>query len=121
MKSEVICQGIYKVVLHERAAVSCTYDSSFHTVRWYRYGSDESLLRIDGQKKSGSGFTSGEFDIEADGTMIITEVDIKHEGNYTISVLGVDGRGTRQELQIYVIGTSFACLVLCHLSQFSKI
>ncbi|PIK54524.1 hypothetical protein BSL78_08598 [Apostichopus japonicus] len=103
VKSEVICQDTYKVVLRERAAVSCTYDISFHTVRWYRYGSDESFLRIDGQKKSGSGFTSGEFDIEANGTMIITEVDIKHEGNYTISVLGVDGRGTRQELQIYVI------------------
>lgn len=101
---DVECQQKYYLERYQKAVVSCVYERDFHTVRWYFSGTDTSFLRIDGSKKSGSGYLSGEYDIEDDGSMVINAVNIQHERNYTISILHVDGSSSKTETMILVKG-----------------
>lgn len=100
--SDVLCNQTYYLEIGKPAVVSCEYDRSFYAVRWYRNGEDFSFLRIDGKNKGGTGYTSGEFDIQTDGSMVIPEVQLEHENNYTISVLDSTGVVHSRQLYLYV-------------------
>lgn len=99
----IVCDQTYYVEVGTQAIVSCEYDHSFLAVRWYFDGAEISFLRIDGTSKSGSGIENGEFDIGDDGSMIITEVELKHEGMYTISVLHQSGTVSSKEIMVYAM------------------
>lgn len=102
--SRLVCEGIYRVTQNVKSVISCQYESSFHAVRWYFNGNEESFLRIDRINKYGSGYDSGEFDIKSDGSMIINNPEIRNEGTYTISVLHGDGRSSKADMEVNIIG-----------------
>ncbi|PIK54523.1 hypothetical protein BSL78_08597 [Apostichopus japonicus] len=101
--SRLVCEGIYRVTQNVKSVISCQYESSFHAVRWYFNGNEESFLRIDRINKYGSGYDSGEFDIKSDGSMIINNPEIRNEGTYTISVLHGDGRSSKADMEVNII------------------
>lgn len=88
------------------AVISCEYERSFLAVRWYFNGAGKSFLRFDGEtlQKRGSGYDSGEYDIQDDGSMVIKRTDVKHEGTYKIAVLHSDGSSSQENIAIFIIG-----------------
>ena len=104
MYPDVFCEEIQYVESGFEAVISCEYDLTFYTVRWHVSNSTESFLRIDGKTKSGTGITSGKFDIKDDGSMVMKTVDHSNEGIYTISVLDADGLLNRATTTVRIIG-----------------
>lgn len=100
----VLCQQDYYVDRYSRAIISCEYDSSFYTVRWYFNDSERSFLLIDGGTKSGDGYESGDYDIAENGDMIIKRADANHDGKYKIIVLDKGGLGTSKIMMVHVTG-----------------
>ncbi|PIK54521.1 hypothetical protein BSL78_08595 [Apostichopus japonicus] len=97
------CEEKYYVERYQKAVITCKYDRNFHTVRWYFTETDLSFLRIDGTRKSGTGYSSGEYDILDDGSMVINEVNLSHERSYTVSILHSDGSNSRSEIMVIVL------------------
>ncbi|XP_071816484.1 uncharacterized protein [Apostichopus japonicus] len=100
---EEVCIGNEYVAYNQKAIISCDYTRSFYTVRWFLEGNEKPLLRIDDTRKSGSGFASGEYDIQMDGSMVIERATLEHEGSYTMTVLGKDGSLTTGRINIHVV------------------
>ncbi|PIK44388.1 hypothetical protein BSL78_18748 [Apostichopus japonicus] len=98
----VLCKQNYYVDRYSRAIISCEYDASFYTVRWYFDDSERSFLLIDGGTKSGSGYESGDYDIAQNGDMIINRADANHDGKYKIIVLDKGGLGTSKTMMVFV-------------------
>ncbi|XP_071816497.1 uncharacterized protein [Apostichopus japonicus] len=100
---EEVCIGNKYVAYNQKAIISCDYTRSFYTVRWFLEDNENPLLRIDDTRKSGSGFVSGEYDIQVDGSMVIKRATVEHEGSYTMTVLGKDGSLTTGRINIHVV------------------
>ncbi|XP_071816980.1 uncharacterized protein [Apostichopus japonicus] len=98
----VLCKQNYYVDRYSRAIISCEYDASFYTVRWYFDDSERSFLLIDGGTKSGNGYESGDYDITQNGDMIINRADANHDGKYKIIVLDKGGLGTSKTMMVFV-------------------
>ncbi|PIK42802.1 hypothetical protein BSL78_20348 [Apostichopus japonicus] len=98
----VVCNDTKYIEYDHEEIISCSYDRTFYTVRWQKDNSTETILRIDGMDKSGSGLSSGKYDIKDDGSMVIPRVEFSHEGLYTISVLQDDGHLLRDSIMVRV-------------------
>lgn len=84
-----------------RAKVSCKYDLNFIAVFWYRDEAGNPFLRLE----EGRPTTEEGFEISSSGAMIISNVQVNHEGNYRISVLDADGVSNSETLLISVTVT----------------
>ncbi|KAJ8048857.1 hypothetical protein HOLleu_01332 [Holothuria leucospilota] len=65
-----------------RGVVDCSFHEQFYGVVWYTangYEEKESLLRLIDGEKEGDGYSSGDFDILLDGSLVIANVTLQHD------------------------------------------
>ncbi|KAJ8049577.1 Protein NLRC5 [Holothuria leucospilota] len=70
--------------------IQCSFPDDVYSVLWYKptkFSLGDAFLTLVNSVKSGERFLSGEFDIYPNGSLIIHNVSIKHEGRYTVLML----------------------------------
>lgn len=69
--------------------ILCHFPDGFSSVHWYNtlniIDDDPTLNYEGGSIKSGSGYDSGEFDIQFDGSLLINNVTLNHETTFTVT------------------------------------
>lgn len=68
--------------------VQCLFQKNFVSLLWYNSTDtvvDAPIVTYTQSVKSGRGFESGEFDIFSNGSLVIHEVGLVHEHNYTVA------------------------------------
>lgn len=69
--------------------ISCSFPNDFSSVHWY-YNLDVTdgpptlSYELQDQTVNGDGYDSGEFDINPDGSLIINNVSVHYETNFTV-------------------------------------
>lgn len=69
------------------STVQCLFQKNFVSLLWYNSTDtvvDAPIVTYTQSVKSGRGFESGEFDIFSNGSLVIHEVELVHEHNYTV-------------------------------------
>ncbi|KAJ8049626.1 NACHT, LRR and PYD domains-containing protein 14 [Holothuria leucospilota] len=67
--------------------IQCAFSEDVDTIFWYNTTDllkSDAIITLQDTVKYGTGLESGEFDIEPNGSLIITNVSLKHEGTYTV-------------------------------------
>ncbi|KAJ8018841.1 hypothetical protein HOLleu_42953 [Holothuria leucospilota] len=70
--------------------IQCSFRDDISGALWYKpttFLRGNAFLTLANSVKSGEGFLSGEFDIYPNGSLIIQNVSIKHEGTYQVAIL----------------------------------
>lgn len=96
------------MVLGEEDLIHCSFEEGFFGIYWY-HGTDltrNSFLYYENGKKGGNGYTSGEFDVHTDGSLVITTVSVEHNHLFTVVYLETrDGDSPQaKEVEVIVIG-----------------
>lgn len=81
-----ICNPVQYVERGNRGTIYCSFGEDSHNIFWYDTldVSKNPIFYLEDNVKSGEGFTSGEFDIHANGSLIINNVSLGHEHNFTV-------------------------------------
>ncbi|XP_071853496.1 uncharacterized protein [Apostichopus japonicus] len=101
------CQTPQYLEIGTSGTVVCSFSVDFVSIYWY-YNSDSSegpaTLSYENEQRQGEGYTSGEFDIRSDGSLIINNVLVKHEARFTVYELKVDKQlPDRYDIQVVTI------------------
>ncbi|XP_071842898.1 uncharacterized protein [Apostichopus japonicus] len=70
-----------------RSSIHCKFSEDCKSLYWYDNADnseDTPTLFYDWKTKSGEGFASGEFDIQSNGNLIITNVSLEHERKFKV-------------------------------------
>ncbi|KAJ8018488.1 hypothetical protein HOLleu_43495 [Holothuria leucospilota] len=70
--------------------IRCSFRDDISGALWYKLTTHlhgNAFLTLANSEKSGEGYLSGEFDIFPNGSLIIQNVSIKHEGTYKVTIL----------------------------------
>ncbi|KAJ8018902.1 NLR family CARD domain-containing protein 4 [Holothuria leucospilota] len=84
------CDSPQYLELRRPATIHCTFQEGFYSVLWYNtsvYIKSDPIIRYSDLLKSGYGYESGEFDVYSNGSLIIKNVSVRHEGIYTAAYL----------------------------------
>lgn len=84
------CESPQYLELGTRGKINCSVREQFYVLSWYNstdYDKEYPVIFISDNLKEGVGFVSGEYDIDSDGSLIINEVLLKHEGTFTLLLL----------------------------------
>ncbi|PIK42967.1 hypothetical protein BSL78_20177 [Apostichopus japonicus] len=68
----------------ERSAIQCSFDDEYDSVLWYQSTEEQAILTYRNSIKEGTGYESGEFDINPNGSLVILNVSLKHETFFTV-------------------------------------
>lgn len=89
--SSQACISPQYVELGRTATISCNFERRFYGVFWFNTtnitSSERPFMIITESQKSGRGYTSGEFDIKDNGSLIINKVSLQHDISFTVNVL----------------------------------
>ncbi|KAJ8034579.1 hypothetical protein HOLleu_21480 [Holothuria leucospilota] len=96
--ASITCDSVYYIGIGEKVEISCEYPLPFLSVRWYRGEGSTPIAHIDDGTKQ----LTGGYDITVSGGLIINDVTLQDEGNYTISVLDRSGGNERKTIALYV-------------------
>ncbi|KAJ8049869.1 NLR family CARD domain-containing protein 4 [Holothuria leucospilota] len=99
------CVSTQYIEINSTGTIQCSFQEGFFGVIWYNSTDlfhDEAVLTMKDSVKSGRGFTSGKLDIYPNGSLIINNVSIADEGNYTVIKLET----SQQKDKPYVISVS---------------
>lgn len=80
-KEDSICSPTQFLEVGTTGTVMCSFKEDFFAVLWYNASdssSDLPILNYQDSQKTGNGYTSGEFDIHLDGSLIINHVSTRH-------------------------------------------
>lgn len=81
------CKSLQYLQRGTKGLVECSFPNGFFSVFWYNstdIGNLESTISLTGSTKSGWGYSSGEFDIDPSGSLIITNVSSKHQHYFKV-------------------------------------
>ncbi|KAJ8018960.1 NLR family CARD domain-containing protein 4 [Holothuria leucospilota] len=81
------CFSPQYVTMGSVGIIQCAFSEDVDTVFWYNTTdllNSDTIITLQDAVKDGSGLDSGEFDIEPNGSLIINNVSLKHEGTYTV-------------------------------------
>ncbi|KAJ8049589.1 hypothetical protein HOLleu_02391 [Holothuria leucospilota] len=84
------CPSIQYIAKGTIGMVDCHFKEGFHAVVWYNsadLATGKTIMQIIDGVKEGKGYDSGEYDICSNGSLIINNVTLGHEHNYTVVVL----------------------------------
>ncbi|PIK52630.1 putative NLR family CARD domain-containing protein 4, partial [Apostichopus japonicus] len=82
------CEDPQIVEIGKSAILNCTFSKGFVGVFWYNSTNtddDAPILVFQDSEKSGKGYSSGEFDIDNNGSLIVNNVSSTHDGIFTVS------------------------------------
>lgn len=71
-------------------SINCAFPEDVCAILWYNtthFTQFESIISYVESAKSGSGFLSGEYDIHANGSLVIRNVSLQHETVFTVAIL----------------------------------
>lgn len=66
--------------------VECSFNRTLYALVWYNqegYENNKALVRIINGLKGGPGYSSGEYDIATNGSLVINNVTLQHDNNFT--------------------------------------
>lgn len=84
------CESPQYLVLGSSSTVNCYFKATFISVHWYdspNYFDFKPLISSHITSLEGPGYTSGEFDIQDDGSLVIKNVSLEHEKVFTVVVI----------------------------------
>ncbi|XP_071852639.1 uncharacterized protein [Apostichopus japonicus] len=83
------CRSPQYLEIGKSGIILCHFPDGFSSVHWYNtlniIDDDPTLNYEGGSIKSGSGYDSGEFDIQFDGSLLINNVTLNHETIFTVT------------------------------------
>lgn len=79
------CSLIQYLEIGKSGLIQCSFNGSFSVVAWYNVDEMRSILLYQDGVKSGDGYESGEFDIHANGSLVIQSVTVEHEAVYSVT------------------------------------
>lgn len=82
------CQSPQYLQFRKLGIIHCNLNDTFSAVFWYdstNIFDDEPVVTFTHSIKGGQGYRSGEFDITPDGSLLILEVGLNHEKNFTMA------------------------------------
>ncbi|XP_071831344.1 uncharacterized protein [Apostichopus japonicus] len=80
-----VCNSPQYLEIGTEGTIQCYFPSDFLSVHWYNttdFNNEEPVLNYRDSEKSGKGFTSGEFDIHPNGSLIINNVTLQHGNSF---------------------------------------
>lgn len=81
----------------KEAILDCCFQSDYG-VYWYKDTDEEPFIRLESGVKSGRGYNSNEYDVSQNGSLVINNVQLKHEQEY--KVIRYDGEHQIMEYRI---------------------
>lgn len=84
------CPSPQYLELGKMRSINCAFTEDVCAVLWYNtthFTQFESIISYVESAKSGSGFLSGEYDIHANGSLVIRNVSLQHETIFTVAIL----------------------------------
>ncbi|KAJ8048891.1 NLR family CARD domain-containing protein 4 [Holothuria leucospilota] len=81
------CDSPQYLEVGKQGMISCFFEEGFYVILWFnsRYDSDqEAILTLKSDSKTGKGLDSGEFDIYPNGSLIINNVSLKHDHDFSV-------------------------------------
>lgn len=110
------CPSPQYLELGKMRSINCSFSEDVCAVLWYNtthFTEFESIISYVESVKSGSGFLSGEYDIHANGSLVIKNVSLQHETIFTVAVLDTcEGENPRYfAISIIITGRYLAHLI----------
>lgn len=70
------------------ATIQCHFPENFYSVYWYNSAEvrETPIISLKDSMKIGDGYTSGEFDITSDGSLIINKVTLQHNHTFSVAI-----------------------------------
>ncbi|KAJ8048710.1 hypothetical protein HOLleu_01132 [Holothuria leucospilota] len=106
-----VCQSPQYIEIKSTGKVDCLFPESLYNLFWYDSTDvfhEEAVVTLLDSVKGGQGFLSGEFDIDSNGALIITNVTLEHEGTYTAIVLETPSSALiRYTVNVSVVAPAF--------------
>ncbi|KAJ8034282.1 hypothetical protein HOLleu_21050 [Holothuria leucospilota] len=81
------CESPQYLEINQRGTIQCTFQDDAFGIYWYNSTDtveEKPILNFQGSMKSGIGFTSGEYDVHPNGSLIINNVTVRHDNNFTV-------------------------------------
>ncbi|KAJ8019373.1 NLR family CARD domain-containing protein 4 [Holothuria leucospilota] len=78
--------------MNQRGTIQCTFQDDDFGIYWYNSTDtvkEKPVLNFKGSVKSGIGFASGEYDVHPNGSLIINNVTVRHDNNFTVVKLNL--------------------------------
>lgn len=89
LATDEMCETPRYVEHGREGIVHCRFTTAIYSIYWYDTDdvtNADPTIQIDSSgRKRGPGYTSGEFNIHPDGSLIINNVSAHHEGRYTVT------------------------------------
>ncbi|KAJ8051058.1 hypothetical protein HOLleu_04483 [Holothuria leucospilota] len=83
-----MCEHRQYLELGKSGIISCSFQEGFFGVFWFNttnYRSEEPILHFTQSSKTGVGYTSGEYDVLENGSLVIINVTFQHETSFTVA------------------------------------
>ncbi|KAJ8017792.1 hypothetical protein HOLleu_44567 [Holothuria leucospilota] len=105
------CRSPQYIRTDSEEIIKCSFKDDVFSVLWYNskdFYRVDAIVTLKDSVKSGEGFSSGEFDIFPNGSLIISNVSLKHEGTYTVIKLDTPtSRPVTYIINVFVIARTF--------------
>lgn len=102
------CEPTQYLELHKIGMLNCSFSAGFHGVFWYNATdlvNDRPILNFKENEKSGVGYLSGEYDIYPNGSLIINQVNLRHEQHFTVVLFKIQSEiPTNHIVRVITIG-----------------
>lgn len=101
------CESPQYLEINQRGTIQCTFQDDAFGIYWYNSTDtveEKPILNFQGSMKSGIGFTSGEYDVHPNGSLIINNVTVRHDNNFTVVKLNLQEEiQTQYTINVYTI------------------
>ncbi|KAJ8051158.1 NLR family CARD domain-containing protein 4 [Holothuria leucospilota] len=101
------CDSVQYVERGKVGTIECSFEEGFFGVYWYNstdFIDSYPIIYVSDSVKYGTGYTSGEYDIYPNGSLLIRYVTLTHEHPYTVTYVQSLGEKTViQEIKVFVI------------------
>lgn len=103
-----ICNPDQYLELGKSGILKCSFSKRSLLVWWYNsteITDDPPLIKYKNSVKSGEGFTSGDFDVDSNGVLIINNVSLQHEHQFSAAYIPLNAEeAIIIEVNVIVIG-----------------
>ncbi|KAJ8051202.1 hypothetical protein HOLleu_04681 [Holothuria leucospilota] len=84
------CDSPQYLELGKPGTIYCLFQDNFFGVLWYNtteFTNTDPIVDYHGFIKTGRGYTSGEFDVDTNGSLVISRVSLEHESTFIVAYI----------------------------------